>query len=233
VNDTGIRVTQPGVDGSEWVLNSIHPLSEDELQVALEKIAHQGGGPTELWIDAVTDADDRVAVGNGFIADRELWQLRCPLPPPASILPVRSFGPEDAAEFIDVNNRAFSWHPEQGGMTGADLERRQAEPWYDEQGFLIHERDGRIAGFCWTKIHPDTEPPMGEIYVIGVDPDFHGQGIGGPLTLAGLKYLSDRGLTVGMLYVESDNDPANTIYRRIGFSRHQANRAYNREVPPA
>ena len=29
-----------------------------------------------------------------------------------------------------------------------------------------------------------------------------------------------------MLYVEADNDAANTVYRRLGFGRHHTNRAY-------
>jgi predicted N-acetyltransferase YhbS len=33
---------------------------------------------------------------------------------------------------------------------------------------------------------------MGEIYANAVDPDFHGQGIGGPLTRAGLQWLAEQ-----------------------------------------
>ena len=192
-----------------------------------------GGGEADLWIEAVGEADDAIATTAGFAAYRELWQLRCPLPAAASNLEVRPFRAADADNFLVVNNRAFAWHPEQGGMTRSDLASRQEEPWYDPAGFLVYEQDDRLAGFCWTKIHPDTDPPMGEIYVIGVDPDFHGQGLGRPLTLAGLQYLADQGLTTGMLFVESDNDPANAVYSRIGFTRHQASRVYSRTIEPA
>ena len=116
-------------------------------------------------------------------------------------------------------------------MSAADLHELQREPWYDPAGFLLHEREGRIAGFCWTKIHPASDTPptdgaIGEIYVICVDPDFQGRGLGGPLTLAGLEHLHGRGPAVGMLYVESDNDAANAVYRRLGFRHHHTNRAY-------
>ena len=168
----------------------------------------------------------------GFAAYRDLWQLRVPLPAAPSDLPVRPLEAADEAAVLALNRRAFAWHPEQGAMSAADLAERQGEGWYDPAGFLLHDAGGRLAGFCWTKEHPGggrppDDIPMGEIYVICVDPDFQGRGIGGPLTLAGLTHLHDRGHSVGMLYVESDNAAANAVYRRLGFRHHHTNRAYS------
>ncbi len=185
-------------------------------------------GPVQLWIRHVRPGDDAVARRHGFEPYRDLWQLRCPLPRPRSTLTTRGFTPADLDDLVRVNDRAFAWHPEQGGRSADDLLRTMAEPWFDPDGLRLLHLEDRLAGFCWTKVHADHDPPLGEIYVIGVDPDFHGRGLGVPLTLAGLDWLTDRGLTEAMLYVESDNDPANATYRRIGFTHHHTDRAYRR-----
>ena len=196
------------------------------LAAALAELDDDAGA--QLWIREVAPGDDAAAHRHGFVPYRDLWQLRCRLPAEPSGLPTRAFTLDDLDEFVEVNNRAFHWHPEQGGLTAADVRSRMAEPWFDAAGFRLHHRDGRLAGFCWTKVHADHDPPLGEIYVIAVDPDFAGRGLGRPMTLAGLEWLSGRGLTAGMLYVESDNHPANAVYRRIGFEHHHTDRAYRR-----
>lgn len=90
--------------------------------------------------------------------------------------------------------------------------------------------DGRLAGSCWTKVHRDVDPPMGEIYIISVDPKFHGRGLGRALTVAGLEHLSEDGLSVGMLYVDRVNEAAVGLYRSLGFRPHRLERAYLRRV---
>ncbi|MGI9602020.1 MAG: mycothiol synthase [Acidimicrobiales bacterium] len=197
------------------------------LTACVEAIRREGGGRVEYWIEAISD--DAQGAGPeraGFRPFRDLWQLRVPLPVAAPDLITRPFTEGDVDDFVAVNNRAFEWHPEQSGMTTDDVVERMQQPWFDADGFLLHHDDEGLAGFCWTKVHDDVEPRLGEIYVIAVDPDRHGRGLGEALTRAGLTWLSRAGLRVGMLYVESDNNKANNTYRRIGFRHHQTNRAF-------
>jgi mycothiol synthase len=149
-------------------------------------------------------------------------------------LTVRAFEPgRDEAQWLDVNARAFAAHPEQGAWTMDDLRDREAAPWFDPEGFVVAEADRRIVGSCLTKVHTALEPPVGEIYVISVDPAWHGRGLGKAMTVAGLHHLAGRGLRRGVLYVDDDNEGAIALYRSLGFSVDHVDLAYVTEVPAA
>ena len=201
---------------------------------AIDAVRAAGGGRLYLWVTHAGDEDDRVAAAAGLQPGRDLLQMRRPLPvDEVSDLPTRAFVPgQDDEAWLVTNNRAFAGHPEQGGWTRATLEARTREPWFDPHGFLLHERDGRLAGFCWTKVHADHDPPIGEIYVIGVDPDFQGLRLGKPLVLAGLDSLARRGAGIGMLYVDAANQAALRLYQDLGFEVDHVDRAYVGTIQP-
>src|SRR5262249_5258280 len=134
---------------------------------------------------------------------------------------------EDA--WLRVNNRSFDTHSEQGGWTIDDVREREREPWFDAAGFLLHddEETRRLAAFVWTKVHEHESPALGEIYVIGVDPDFQGRGLGRAMTLVGLDYLHRvRGIDHGMLYVDGTNVAAITMYEHMGFTVDHVDRSF-------
>jgi mycothiol synthase len=211
---------------------SRRPAGADVIAGAIAVVSQEGGGHLRLWVTKPSTGDDDLAAANGLTDLRDLYQMRRPLPVgEAWELETRPFRPGvDEAAWLAVNNRAFAWHPEQGGWDEAILKAREAEPWFDPAGFLLHEEGGRLAGFCWTKIHREEDPPVGEIYVIAADPDWHGTGLGRRLTLAGLDYLAGRGLTVGMLYVDASNTPAVNLYVKLGFTIAQLDRAYGGDI---
>ncbi len=228
-----------------WALDMVidpHHRSEalsigpEMLRAALEVIRSEGGGHVHLWVYQPSPVHDEISARVGLRRGRDLLQMRRPLPldaPPPG-LEVRAFRPgEDDARWLEVNNRAFAQHPEQGGWDLDTLADHLREPWFDPAGFLLHEREGRLAGFCWTKVHADHDPPLGELYVVAVDPDFQGQGLGRRLALAGLHWLHDeRELTSVMLYVDAANRRAVAVYEDLGFVVNHTDRAYVGDVDP-
>jgi mycothiol synthase len=196
-------------------------------------LAESPDGRLRLWSHGAHPAAARLAKAMGFERSRALWQMRRSLyaPIPAASVPagvrIRAFdrGRDDAA-WVELNARVFAGHAEQGRWTIADLGRRLDEPWFDPEGFLLAERaPARLVGFHWTKVHggqasPDSHghEPMGEVYVLGVDPAERGTGLGTALTLLGLHHLRSRGLPQAMLYVDESNAPAIRLYQRLGFT---------------
>jgi mycothiol synthase len=190
------------------------------------------GEKLRLWAHGEHPAAALMARRHGFTEARALWQMGRTLVDPVDEpswpdgVTVRAFVPGvDEEAFVEVNNKAFAWHPEQGGWSVRDVLLREAEPWFDPEGFLLAvDPTGRILGFHWTKIHPDR---LGEVYVLGVDPAEHGHGLGRALTLAGLRHLRDRGMRNVMLYVEGDNARAIRTYERLGFVHWGTDVAYS------
>ena len=193
--------------------------SSDGLAMALRSVLDRSGDDVSIWIDHPSEETDALLVRLGFEIQRDLFRMERSLPiEQRTDVETRPFVVgRDEEEWCQVNNRAFSWHREQSGWTPELVRQRQTESWFDPDGFLIHQRDGRIAAFCWTKIHENESPQVGEIYVIAVDPEFHGLGLGRALTLAGYQHLENIGITQGMLYVDADNTRAVTLYRDIGL----------------
>jgi mycothiol synthase len=188
-------------------------------------------GRLRLWAHGEHPAASALARALGFRAGRVLWQMRRPL---ADALPetaapegvtLRAFVPgRDEAAWVEVNARAFADHPDQGSWTVDDVVLRERESWFDPAGFFLAEREGRLVGFHWTKTHGGSDAdhdhdPVGEVYVVGVDPSEQGRGLGPWLTLVGLHHLRDRGLPEAMLYVDESNTNAIRVYERLGFTR--------------
>lgn len=185
------------------------------------------GGETRFWAHGDLPGARALAAAAGLNSIRTLLVLSTtersvpePAIPPG--VTVRPFMEADADAIVAVNARAFADHPEQGAMDRPDFDRRRAEDWFDPAGLFVAERDGEVVGFHWTKVDGD----IGEVYVVGVDPDAHGLGLGTALTAVGLRHLWGRPIEAIDLYVEGDNSPALTVYRRLGFTEKARDTLY-------
>jgi mycothiol synthase len=253
---TLLRLRHIGIDGVHLLVNDgrdgyghVAPDGTAELVIAPARRGHglgralaraalaASGGTLEVWSHGDHPAAAALARSLGFDRTRVLMRLRRSLaePLPAVELPpgvvVRAFVPDrDDEAWVRANARAFASHPEQGRLTLDDLRLRMAEPWFEPAGFLLAERDSRLLGFHWTKIHEDG---VGEVYVLGIDPDAQGIGLARPLAVAGLSWLRSAGVTTAMLYVDESNPRAVALYEKLGFTPWSTDVTYRREPASA
>ena len=194
------------------------------------------GENLRLWVHGEQEAAHNLASSFNFEKIRTVLQMSKllnniqPLPAIDKKIKIRSFLPGiDSNEWLELNNKVFKYHPEQGGWQLSDLSHRLSEEWFDEKGFFIVEKDKQIIGSTWTKVHgehlhnhdneenPHAHPAIGEIYITAVDPAYSGLGIGKALTITALNYLRYRGLREAMLYVDFENKVAMDLYKSLGF----------------
>jgi mycothiol synthase len=208
---------------------------------AVHAAAHEAGAEhVSVWAHGALPPARALAQRLGLRIGRELWQMRLdgltapsslpPLPPGVT---VRTFEPgRDEDAWLAVNARAFAHHPEQGRLTRADLDAREAEPWFDAFGWTkvpgpSDQQDTRGQGDAVDTGGPGT---AGEIYALGVDPSEQGTGLGRALTARMLDHLARRGRSAAVLYTEGDNVAAVRTYRSAGFVRSAIDIAYALDV---
>ena len=194
------------------------------------------GKSLRLWVHGEQEAAHSLAASFNFEKIRTVLQMSKsltdiqPLPVIDKEISIRSFLPGlDSKEWLELNNKVFKDHPEQGSWQLSELNHRISEDWFDEKGFFIVEKNGKVIGSTWTKVHgahshnhggeelSHAHPAIGEIYITAVDPAYAGQGIGKALTITALNYLKYQGLKEAMLYVDFDNKAALNLYNSLGF----------------
>jgi GNAT superfamily N-acetyltransferase len=144
---------------------------------------------------------------------------------------IRPFDDRDAEAVVDLSLR--TWAPVFASLErvlGSDLFGRLHPDWRENQrraveGVLaakegrvwVAQADGTAVGFVAVRLHPESG--MGEIYMLAVDPDHQGGGIGTALIKFALDRLRDAGMKVAM--VETGGDPghaaASRTYEKAGY----------------
>ncbi len=239
------RILVHQTDASGAVVAAAYAVGDAPVEIVVDPGRRREGLGRRILDELVADGEDRfwahgdlpgaqaLADAAGLTVERTLLVLRLTFdaaPAPERVpdgVTIRSYRPDDADRVVEVNARAFASHPEQGAMDRADLDRRMSSDWFDPAGLFVAERDGRLVGFHWTKV----EDGIGEVYVVGIDPDAQGGGLGTALTARGLRHMHELGLRVVDLYVEGDNAPALKVYRNLGFDDWKKDVLY--AAPPA
>lgn len=210
-------------DEPHWALEVA--MGPDDRTDDLERAAIDAAASTvpvsaSLWVQRSEQVQAAKALGYREL--RRVVHMEGPIPsgPGPSDTELGRAGEGEDSALIDVHNRAFAGHREASGLTEHGLDELRAMPWYDSDGVVTATIDGRLAGFCWTKLHPNGD---GEVYLLAVDPDGRGLGVGELLARAGYEHLRGRGAQRATLWVDGGNEPAIALYRRLGLVPTHAN----------
>lgn len=246
-----IRWNTPGAPPRAAAEVVVRPDRDDHEELALRLldttrtlVSCTGGGLLYLWVRRVDDARATLAARAGFTVQRELLLMtralpdRPPVPPPPEGVTLRTYRPgHDDDELLRVNNAAFDGHPEQGDWDRAALAERRALDWFSADGLITAWRGSTLLGFHWTKWHghdademPNAHEPVGEVYVLAVDPAAQGLGLGRTLLAAGLAHLHGRGCRQAILYVDAAHHGPVALYQSEGFATDHTEVCYEEQL---
>ena len=144
---------------------------------------------------------------------------------------IRNYQPEDKKAILELTLR--SWKPVFEGLKSSmspEIYEIFVPDWIAQQTqsvnlicdsadieVIIAEKDNTILGFSSIKSH--AEDLLGEIYMIGVDPDYQKAGIGSALIRASEKIIKGNGFSLVMVETGGDpgHAPARRAYETMGF----------------
>ena len=162
----------------------------------------------------------------GFTFVRRFLELRLDLS--RTLLPeiskisarCRPLQPGEEERLAQLQNRSFTSSWGYNANTVDEIIYRINLPNCSPEDIILAFDSDKPIGYCWTRINFwDNTPDQGtgRIYMMGVDPDYRGRGLGRQLLLAGLSYLKSKDLRRVELTVDSKNKEARTLYKSVGF----------------
>ena len=128
-------------------------------------------------------------------------------------------GEED--KLVQIQNRSFADTWGYNPNTVEEIVYRIGLPNCSPEDIILGCDADKVIGYCWTRVYVGKNKAIrggkGRIYMLGVDPDHRGKGIGKEMLLAGLSYLKRKGMGIVELTVDSKNKAALALYRSAGF----------------
>ena len=206
------------------------------LEIAIDHGHKLGARVVQIPITQRMHAGEPFVQKRGFRVVRHQWQMSLTeysggAPQIPHGFELRHFVPGDEESLCTLQNLAFagSW----GFLTNTvdEIHYLANCSLCRPEGILFIAEGERLVGYCWT-IDDPSDKEKGFIRMMGVDPSYHGQGLGRAILVAGINYLQRRGMTTIELTVDSRNTGAKRLYQSVGFKRRGTTLWYQRRLEP-
>jgi len=219
-----------------------------KLEVALKRLFDRamrrarrlGAKVAQVSIPATEATQAEILLKLGFKVARRFYELRFDASSvnleaaEQSDLAYRHLGEGEEELLAGIENRCFigTWgfNPNTAEYIGWEISTRGDCP----EDVILALNQGKPIGYCWTEAERDqgssTGKSKGRIYMLGVDADYRGEGLGKKLLRLGLLHLRSKGRELIDITVDNQNIVAVTLYRSLGFQPHGETVWYEKAV---
>lgn len=219
---------------------AVHPAHRGQgvgsrlLEIAIDHSRKLGARAVQIPIAQKMQAGEQFVQQRGFRVVRRHWQMSLTeygggAPQIPHGFELRHFVPGDEEGLCTLQNLAFagSW----GFCTNTvdEIHYLANCSLCHPEGILFIAEGERLVGYCWT-IDDPSDQEKGFIRMMGVDPSYHGRGLGRAILVAGINCLQRRGMTTIELSVDSRNSGAKRLYQSVGFKRSGTTLWYQRRL---
>lgn len=146
----------------------------------------------------------------------------------------RNLRPGEEDQLTAIQNRAFSGTWGFNPNTREEISYRIHSSTCSPEDVIMVYRQDRPIAYCWTRIfHEDPRAgsvSLGEIHMLGVDPEYRKQSIGKNVLLAGLSHLEDKGVELVELTADSEMPAALALYESVGFEKYKRTEWYEKKL---
>ena len=123
----------------------------------------------------------------------------------------------DEADWLKVRNAVYGALLDVAPMTVEEMRNMEKSPDFDSEGRFIAELDGQPVGIVYAYVDKLREEKKGFVRILGVVPEFRGQGIEEKLAETALEELKNRGMKIAQSSVDSDQEDIVRLWESLGF----------------
>ena len=202
-----------------------HGIEEGLIASAVEHSTSLGARVLHMQASSSDVSAQGALRSAGFENVATYWNMRWDAEAvPATSLPqeytLRTFilGRDEEA-LTDLQNAAFgdTWGFCPNTVEEVALRVRMSRS--DPEGILLIMDSDTPAAYCWTTRSENRSGSIGWISMVGVRPEYRGEGIGKAALAAGMTFLRGKGVEGIELEMDSLNVPARKLYGKLGFRK--------------